>query len=234
MKLRVRFTKVGRVRFLSHRDLARIWERALRRARLPIAYSEGFSPRPRLHFGLASSVGHESLAEYLEIDLREPVPLEGLATTLSACLPEGLEVTAVAEVDGRSESLQAAIGEVSWQFVVDLPAADCGERIDRLMAADRLPIIIERKGEQVEADLRPAVLRLEVESAHDGGGSGSILWCDLATRPRSFRPSEVLGALDLHQTGHLVRRIEQWIIDDGDRRPPLPSPSVSPPVQRVG
>ena len=65
MRLRVRFVKLGRVRFTSHRDVARMWERAVRRIGLPVARTEGFSPRPKLAFGLALSTGHESLAEYL-------------------------------------------------------------------------------------------------------------------------------------------------------------------------
>ena len=69
MRIRVRFVKVGKVRWTSHRDLARVWERAIRRVALPVAYSQGFSPRPKMHFGLALSTGHESLAEYLDIDL---------------------------------------------------------------------------------------------------------------------------------------------------------------------
>ena len=69
MRVRLRFTKAGKVRFTSHRDVARMWERAVRRAGLPVSYSEGFSPRAKLHFGLALSTGHESIAEYLDVDL---------------------------------------------------------------------------------------------------------------------------------------------------------------------
>ncbi|MHB1486770.1 MAG: TIGR03936 family radical SAM-associated protein [Acidimicrobiales bacterium] len=69
MRLRARFTKQGKVGWTSHRDVARMWERGLRRARLPVAYTEGFSPRPRLSFGLALPTGHTSWAEYLDIDL---------------------------------------------------------------------------------------------------------------------------------------------------------------------
>ena len=72
MKVRVRFTKVGRVRWTSHRDVARMWERALRRGRMPVAYTAGFTPRPQLSFGLALPTGCESIAEYLDIALDEP------------------------------------------------------------------------------------------------------------------------------------------------------------------
>ncbi|MDQ1361654.1 MAG: hypothetical protein QOJ44_2031, partial [Acidimicrobiaceae bacterium] len=66
MRIRFRFSKVGKVRFTSQRDVARMWERALRKARLPLAYTEGFSPRPQLSFGLALPTCSESIAEYLD------------------------------------------------------------------------------------------------------------------------------------------------------------------------
>ncbi|MGZ4693054.1 MAG: TIGR03936 family radical SAM-associated protein, partial [Acidimicrobiales bacterium] len=71
MRVRFRFSKLGKIRFTSHRDVARLWERALRRAELPVALTEGFSPRPKVHFGLALSTSHESWGEYLDVDFRE-------------------------------------------------------------------------------------------------------------------------------------------------------------------
>ena len=71
MKLRIRHTKLGKIRFTSHRDTARHWERAVRKAQIPLAYSAGFTPRPRMSFGLALPTGAESLAEYLDIELAE-------------------------------------------------------------------------------------------------------------------------------------------------------------------
>ena len=70
MIVRMRFTKLGKIRWTSHRDVARMWERALRRAGLPVAYTQGFSPRPQLSFGLALPTGCESVAEYLDVSLR--------------------------------------------------------------------------------------------------------------------------------------------------------------------
>src|SRR3954466_1050052 len=92
MKVRIRFSKLGKVRFTSHRDVARIWERALRRATVPVAYTEGFSPHPKLSFGLALSTGHESLGEYLDIELTEPLDTEDLKARLDPCLPIGIDV----------------------------------------------------------------------------------------------------------------------------------------------
>ena len=69
MRVRLRFTKLGKIRWTSHRDVARMWERALRRASLPIAHTAGFTPRPKVSFGLALPTGHESVAEYLDVEL---------------------------------------------------------------------------------------------------------------------------------------------------------------------
>ena len=82
--IRIRFTKAGRVRFVSHRDVARLFERALRKLHLPVAYTEGFSPRPKLSFGLALTVAHESEAEYLDVELTKPIDLEALPAEFTA------------------------------------------------------------------------------------------------------------------------------------------------------
>ena len=111
MKLRVRFTKVGKVRFTGHRDVARMWERAVRRVGLPVATSEGFTPRPRIGFGLALPTGAESFAEYVDIDLREdaaPATWSQLIDSLSGALPTGIDVIAMGERAGRG-SLQEIV-----------------------------------------------------------------------------------------------------------------------------
>src|SRR3954463_15622797 len=89
MRYRIRFSKMGKVRFTSHRDVARIWERALRKAAVPVAYSEGFSPRPKLSFGLALSTGHESLGEYLDVESTGALDTDALSARLDPCLPVG-------------------------------------------------------------------------------------------------------------------------------------------------
>src|SRR5436305_8100583 len=94
MRIRLRFAKLGKVRFTSHRDVARMWERALRRLELPVAYTEGFSPRPKLSFGLAPSTGHESLAEHLDVELREEPAVTTLPEQPAVQLPVGIDVTA--------------------------------------------------------------------------------------------------------------------------------------------
>ena len=88
-RLRVRFSKFGKVRFTYHRDVARIWERSLRRGDVAVAYTEGFSPRPKLSFGLALSTGYESYGEYLDVVLREgsPVGIDDIGVLVTPGLP---------------------------------------------------------------------------------------------------------------------------------------------------
>jgi radical SAM-linked protein len=234
VRVRLRFAELGRVRFLSHRDTARVWERAIRKAQLPIAYSEGFASRPRVHFGLALSVGHESEAEYLDVDLTEDVDVDALPDLLSPCLPVGIDVTGAVEVRFNEPSLQATVDVVSWRFEVDGDPERIAERVASHLARDEIAITVSRKGTDQAADLRPALVELAVGDPVAGGVE---LCCELATKPRSFRPAEVLASFDPPLGERRVRRIEQWIIhDDGVRRPPVPARSSSPPelVLRAG
>ena len=224
MRVRLRYRKVGKVRFTSHRDLARIWERALRRLALPVAYTEGFSPRPRLSFGLALSTGYESDAEYLDVDLDpqrtdgvDPVDLPG---ALSAALPVGIDAVAAAVVPPTSESLQHAVTSCSWRIeVVGATLPQVTELVERALAADELVVTRQRKGREVTDDLRPAVLDVGVVTSTS---SGVELDAELAVHPRSVRPSELvaaLGAAELEEGR--VRRTHQWISRHGARQEPL-------------
>ena len=225
MRLRVRFQKLGKVRFTSHRDVARMWERAFRRVRLPLVWTGGFSPRPKISFGLALPTGHESLAEYLDLDLVEDAEVDVgvLPAALSAALPAGVDATAVAVIEDRAPSLQEEVSVCTWHISVpapgsafhDLPLPDL---VATALAAPSLLIERERKGERSVDDVRPAILELEVVGA---AGDDVELEALLATRPRGLRPLELLRALDPVLEPSRVCRINQWIERDGLREEPL-------------
>ena len=230
MRIRIQFSKLGKIRFTSHRDVARIWERALRRAELPVAYSEGFNPRPKLSFGLALSTGHESDVEYIDLDLDpervQDLDLDTLPDLLSAQLPVGLTATAAVVTDKRMPSLQQAVTSCTWRIDVvedDLPLIE--NAVAGVLAADEIVVTRERKGKQVTDDLRPLVFRLDVQSPKVGGRpneSGSTLIAELGTQPRAVRVSELLAALDPPLTELRVHRLHQWITtDDGQRTDPM-------------
>lgn len=193
--LRVRYSKTGKIRFTGHRDVVRMWERALRRSGLPVAWSEGFSPRPRISLGLALPTGAESLAEYLDVVLDGPCPLDGeagraaraladpasalagaragwqcsLAEAMTDLLPQGMAVQAVGRLPDGSGSLQQEVSSCSWELeVLGLAAEELATRVERFLAAPKVLVQRERKGRAVEDDLRPAVLALAAAAPWDG------------------------------------------------------------------
>ena len=222
--VRLRFTKLGKVRFVSHRDVARAFERAFRIEQLPLAFTQGFSPRPKVSFGLALGTGHESVAEYLDLDLADPVDVDGLPDRISAVLPEGIDVTGACELTERAPSLQEAVDCVEIQLrLADLDATVLTDAIGRALAAEALPISTTRKGRDVVEDLRPAFRTLVVHV----DDSAPVVHAELNTRPRGLRPADLLAALrdlagcELGTGEDRVLRTHQWIERDGARLEPL-------------
>jgi radical SAM-linked protein len=220
MKLRVRFQKLGKVRFTSHRDVARMWERASRRIRLPLAWTGGFSPRPKISFGLALPTGHDSLAEYLDLELVEDadIDVDGLPAAFSAALPAGIDATAVSVLGDRAVSLQEAVVACTWRLRVPLDMTTAEAIITRALAAPALLLERERKGELSVDDVRPAILELAVDGTD---GDHVELAALLATQPRGLRPLELLRALDPALEPSRVCRTNQWIERDGLLEEPL-------------
>jgi hypothetical protein len=142
-RVRIRFVKLGKIRWTSHRDVARMWERAFRRAQLPVAYSTGYSPRPKVSFGLALPTGHESVAEYLDVELDDQMQMapatdrmapaaeeialadrlalagldvRTLPGRLSAALPTGVDATAAEVIAPGTPSLQEDVASCTWRW----------------------------------------------------------------------------------------------------------------------
>ncbi len=218
-RFRIRFQKLGKVRWTSHRDVARMWERACRRVQLPLAYTAGFSPRPKMHFGLALPTGAESVAEYLDLDVVDEadVDVDGLPALLSPALPAGVDVTAVAAIDPKAPSLQEDVHSCTWR-VAFAPDVELAALVERALASSSLLVERERKGRMSVDDVRPAILALSAEATADGDPELEAL---LATRPRALRPQELLQALDPDLETTRVRRTHQWIERDGLREEPL-------------
>lgn len=237
-RLRIAYSKTGKVRFTSHRDVARIWERALRRAEVPVSYSQGFSPRPKLSFGLALATGFESVAEYLDVDVDVAVSEPGSVVTaerLTACLPEGLEATDVVAVDRSARSLQEAVVSCTWFVELDastFPTGIGGSGADaldglvaRILDAPVIEITRRRKGRDVTDDVRPLVGDLRPAT---GDADGVALVADLGTKPRSLRPTDLLAGVAEGLVVNRVRRLHQWINVDAAKVEPLDPAVVAP------
>ncbi|HET7327146.1 MAG TPA: TIGR03936 family radical SAM-associated protein [Nocardioidaceae bacterium] len=193
-KLRIRYAKRGRLRFTSHRDFSRAFERAVSRARIPMAYSSGFNPHPRISYANASPTGAESEAEYLEIGLREGSDPEVVHRNLDAALPDGLDILACvpSPPGGLADRLEAS----HWRIRL------AGQRIDEVEAA--VTAFLARDAIEVERmtkkgvrsfDCRAAVVRLAVAAVPDSAEECAILDVVLWHGNPSVRPDDVLAGL---------------------------------------
>ena len=185
-RLRVRYAKRGRARFTSHRDFGRAFERALRRAGVPMAYSSGFSPHPRISYANAAPTGAASEAEYLEIGLatpRDPVQVMG---ALDAALPPGLDILEV--VAAPPGALADQLTGSQWQVqLVGVGSADRRAAVDRFLAEHQVEVSRMTKNGLRTFDARSAVVALEV--------SDEGLLVTMAHGEPLVRPDDVLAAL---------------------------------------
>lgn len=201
-KLRLRYTKRGRLRFTSHRDIARAFERALRRARVPMAYSAGFSPHPKVSWVGAAPTGVASEAEYVEISVVTRVDLEELRLSLDASLPAGIDIVEVVEAPVGT-SLPDRVQASSWRIrLPGVPREELVDAVEAFLAADS--IIVERlmKAGVRELDARAAVVTMTVLDDDDAVAdvtAGDPLCATLAMVVRhvtpAVRPDDVLSGL---------------------------------------
>ena len=166
-RLRVTYRKEGALRYVGHLDLMRTWERALRRARLPLAYTQGFSPHARLALGAPLAVGFEGERELLDAWMSPHVAPVDVVEQLRGELPDGLSVVAVEEVPHEEPSLQSAITSATYELIFDRGDIDAEElrwRVDGLLATHELEWE-EQRGQKTRVyDLRATVRDLDVRT----------------------------------------------------------------------
>jgi radical SAM-linked protein len=196
-RLRVRYAKRGRLRFTSHRDFSRAFERAIQRARVPMAYSSGFNPHPRISYAGASPTGAASEAEYLEIGLAQVLDPVDVARDLDASLPAGLDILDVVVSSGGS--LADRLEGSAWE--ITLTGTDVGAlepTVEQLLATDE--VLVERmtkKGLRT-FDARAAIVALAVRpggASQAESESCAILQLVFRHGTPSVRPDDVLAAL---------------------------------------
>ena len=217
-RIRIRYAKRGRLRFTSHRDFSRAFERAVFRARVPMSYSSGFNPHPRISYAGASPTGSASEAEYLELALAEQVDPASVLADLDRALPDGLDVLEAVESPGGS--LADRLTGSRWRIDTAATTGDLEQAVATFLAADS--VVVERmtkKGLR-EFDCRAAVRDLRVD--------GSALDLVLRHTVPAVRPDDVLtglqrvAGLDVGQAP-LLTRLAQGLLDEetGDLADPL-------------
>ncbi len=156
MRLRITFTKQGALRYTGHLDLHKMLERSIRRAKLPLAYSQGYHPQPKLNLAAALPLGFSSCAEVMDIWLNEDV--EDVPATLQAHVPPGLTILQADQVDDRAPSLQSQVTAAEYQVEISEAGYVSGltERIASVLKSESIPRIRRKK----EYDLRPLIEEL--------------------------------------------------------------------------
>jgi len=163
-RIRIRFEKLGRMRFLSHLEMLTLFIRAVGRARIPMRYSQGFHPHPKFSFATALSVGIESHAEYMDFEVDAGFSAEELQEALNKSLPEGVRVVEAAVIPMKAPALSVIMERVRYR--VTLPealAVDLQERVSAFLALESSPLRREKKGKVVEFDLRHELSELSAE-----------------------------------------------------------------------
>ncbi|WP_369246548.1 TIGR03936 family radical SAM-associated protein [Streptomyces sp. R41] len=162
-RIRLRYTKRGRLRFTSHRDFQRAFERALRRAEVPMAYSAGFTPHPKVSYANAAPTGTGSEAEYLEIALTETRDPDKLRELLDESLPAGLDI--IDAVEARTSGLADRLTASVWELRLDgVDPADAERAVEAFKAADVVEVQRRTKNGMRTFDARSAVASLETHS----------------------------------------------------------------------
>ncbi|HEX4977447.1 MAG TPA: TIGR03936 family radical SAM-associated protein [Nocardioides sp.] len=193
-KLRIRYAKRGRLRFTSHRDFSRAFERALVRARVPVAYSSGFNPHPRISYAGAAPTGAASEAEYLEVGLARVSDPAAIGAALDDALPDGLDVLDVVVSGGGS--LADRLEGSEWRITVPgLTVEEAQEAVSRFLEAEQVPVERMTKKGLRTFDCRAAVVRLSARSAPEESGPCAILEVVLRHGTPSVRPDDVLAGL---------------------------------------
>lgn len=201
-RLRVCFSKTGRLRFISHLDFIRAFERAARRSRLPLAYTEGYSPAPKIAYGWPLPIGVAGLAEYLDIELTDRVPPEDAVRRLEEVLPEELEIREARYLSPHGPSLMAEMD--TGVYLIRMPAAGLGveqwrEASARLLGRERLESTRGRgtgpggEPKKKTVDIRPLLRKVEVRGVADGEVT-VLAELELSDRGTA-RPDEVAGFL---------------------------------------
>jgi len=189
MRIQITFSKQGALRYTGHLDLHKLWERAARRAELPLAYSQGFHPQPKMNIAAALPLGFSSRCEVLDMRLEHDIPLEGLQERLQQTLPTGIRVFAIESVDERAPALQTQVASAEYEVVSTEAGfgSDLKRRIDSVMETGS--IIRERRGKTY--DLRPLIEELKSLS------SDKIFMRLTAREGATGRPEEVLDVLGI-------------------------------------
>lgn len=217
-RVRLVYEKGEAIKFISHHDEFRLWERTLRRADLPLLYKQGFHPQPHMQFAAPLGVGITGKDELIDITLSPPVPLAELAERVRAKLPPGVILQDLAEVPLKTPSLQSLLIGADYTILIyaepgELSEALFAERIATFWATTEIWRERERKGEKYEYNLRPLVFELRYEGYEPTTEEHRIVLRVQQRAGATGRPDEVVDALGLADYARTLRRDRLYYSD---------------------
>ncbi|MDA8235290.1 MAG: TIGR03936 family radical SAM-associated protein [Clostridia bacterium] len=227
-RIRMEFAKGDGVRFVSHLDTMKTFERAIRRAALPIAFSEGFNPHPKLSFGSALAVGVTSDGEYVDIELSRAVAAGEVMKALNASLPPGFRISKAAEVSQEAPALMAVLNRADYLVTGKITGSWSQAQMEQVILEflQRDEAVIEKwskKGAK-EVDLRPGILNLSGGLEND---TVRLEMSVMAGSEKNIRPEEVIAALVKYQNlpidpqGVKIHRKRLYIFKDNKVLSPM-------------
>ena len=209
-RLRIHFTRDETLKYIGHLDMARTWQRIVRRARLPLAYSEGFNPQPRLSFAAALPVGCTSDHEELDMVLSPPCAIDEVQAQLDRVMPPGMKVITIVEMALNAPALQVQLQAAEFEITVEgeetiglLP-----DRVAQFSAATE--VMRDRRGKVY--NLRPLVQTLSIEPA-ETDRAAVIRSCLQANEAGTGRPDELAAALGLDPATVKIKRTKLLFLD---------------------
>ena len=206
-RLRLTYARSESLRFISHQDEFKMWERTIRRSQMPLAYKQGFNPQPHMQFAAPLGVGFSGSRELMDFRLDKHFPESEIAARLSNTLPPGVRIVELQTVDLRTKPLQATLLGADYRLIVQTPALPDGQRrVQDFLARTEIWRTRQRKGREYKYNLRPVVHELSFAGPTDEGDSVAFELRVQLLEGATGRPDEVLAVLGLSNFPHLLHR----------------------------
>jgi radical SAM-linked protein len=225
MRLVAKFSKEDRLKYISHLDMMRTFQRAIRRAALPVAFTQGFSPHPKMAFASALSVGLTSEGEYLDIVMEKDISVEEFGTILNAVLPSGLKIVQSARIDPKHPSLMSLIERAAYRIFLPVSVKEFIEGIEAFLNQPYVLVIGEKSGSTQHINIRPSI-HWAKPSIDDRLGQAVDVMLNSGSRS-NLKPQLFTKALlnyfetDSEQLNCKIHRLDMFFQKNGDFVTPL-------------
>jgi len=225
MRIVSKFAKEENVKFISHLDMMRTFQRAIRRAYLPISFTQGFNPHPKMAFASALSVGVTSEGEYIDLTLKNDVAVEEFNKRLNDVLPLGLKILRSAEMPMNAPTLMSIIDKALYRFYFQKSKDDFGKQIQEFFRQNVILVSNEKKGTLNHTNIRPLMELVNIDESHSNFDKVDVL---LNSGSKSnLKPTLVLSAMidflqaDIEALNSKIHRLELFLIREEQLMTPI-------------